>query len=102
MKRRTIMTVFVSILTAAVLAGCGSSSSSAAKEASAPMYNDYEDAEAMAYAEEAMTDDVYEYEDYDEFRDEYDEYAGDFDDDDEDYTEDLDELNNYGFDDDEY
>lgn len=62
MKRRTIMTVFVSILTAAVLAGCGSSSSSAAKEASAPMYNDYEDAEPMAYAEEAMTDDVYEYE----------------------------------------
>ena len=60
MKKRTIMTVLAAILTATVLAGCGESSASSDKMASEPMYADagYE----YADAEEAMTDDVYEYE----------------------------------------
>ena len=61
MKKRTIMTVLAGILTAAVLAGCGgSSASSSEKMASEPMYEDA--GYAYADAEEAMTDDVYEYE----------------------------------------
>ena len=60
MKKRTIMTMLAAFLTATVLAGCGGSASSSDKMASEPMYEDagYE----YADAEEAMTDDVYEYE----------------------------------------